>query len=111
MLTIIKQPHKFLLGLFMVLCAYLPSAATAQHLYTGEIMMTAATYCPQGTLVANGAVLQVSTYPTLAQLLGSKYGGDGVTTFGLPDLQNTLGPITKMRFCIESQGIFPPRGS
>ena len=38
-------------------------------------------------MIANGQVLQISTNPALFALLGSKFGGDGTTTFALPNPQ------------------------
>lgn len=54
--------------------------------FLGGVCMTAAKYCPQGYQEANGAMLQVSQYSALFALLGTQYGGDGRTTFALPDL-------------------------
>jgi microcystin-dependent protein len=49
---------------------------------------------PTGWLLCDGSVLNIEDYPTLGALLGSTYGGDGVTTFGLPDSRDrfTLAP-------------------
>ena len=53
----------------------------------GEICIFAFNYCPKGYAVADGQLLSIAQYPGLSALLGQTYGGDGVTTFGLPDLQ------------------------
>lgn len=55
--------------------------------YTGSICTTAATTCPKGTLEANGQILPVSQNQALFSLLYNVYGGDGKTTFALPDLR------------------------
>lgn len=55
--------------------------------YIGMVCMTAANFCPRGTLEANGALLPVSQHTTLYSLLGTTYGGNGTTTFALPDLR------------------------
>lgn len=44
------------------------------------------TVAPTNWLFCDGAVYQIATYPKLGALLGSKYGGDGTTTFGVPNL-------------------------
>lgn len=55
--------------------------------YVGEICTFAFDYCPKGFLPANGAVLNPLQYTALFGLLGTKFGGDGKTTFQLPDLR------------------------
>src|SRR5262249_46394862 len=41
----------------------------------------------QGWLLCDGSLFAVSDYPGLAALIGSRYGGDGTTTFAVPDLR------------------------
>jgi microcystin-dependent protein len=55
--------------------------------YVGEIRMFAGNFAPQGWALCNGALMSISDYEALFQLVGTTYGGDGVSTFGLPDLQ------------------------
>lgn len=55
--------------------------------YIGSVCMTAATFCPRGFAEANGQLIAISSYSALFSLLGTNYGGDGRTTFGLPDLR------------------------
>ena len=55
--------------------------------YIGEIRMFGGTFAPVGWAFCNGALLAISQYPALYQLIGTTYGGDGVNTFALPDLQ------------------------
>jgi microcystin-dependent protein len=66
------------------------SPAFAEAIYVGQVQATAATYCPKGTLEANGQVLQISSYQVLFSLLGVTYGGDGSKTFALPDLRGRV---------------------
>lgn len=70
-----------------VLAAALAVPAAAQERYMGEVFATAATFCPRGSLPADGRILQVSSNQALFALLGDTYGGDGRTTFALPDLR------------------------
>lgn len=47
-------------------------------------------FAPLGWAFCNGQVLAISQYDALFALIGTTYGGDGVQTFGLPDLQGRL---------------------
>jgi microcystin-dependent protein len=49
-------------------------------------MMFAGTFAPVGYLVCNGQILAIAENEALFNLLGTTYGGDGMTTFGLPNL-------------------------
>jgi microcystin-dependent protein len=55
--------------------------------YIGQVCIMATTFCPQGTLPAEGQLLPVSNYQALFSLLSNIYGGDGRTNFALPDLR------------------------
>ncbi len=55
--------------------------------YTGEIMLVPYTFAPYGWLECNGSLLPINEYDALFSLIGTTYGGDGQTTFGLPDLR------------------------
>lgn len=56
----------------------------------GQIMMVAFNFTPKGWAMCNGQLLSVSQYSALFSLLGTAYGGDGVTTFALPNLQGRV---------------------
>ncbi len=106
--------------------------------YLGEIRVFAFNYAPSGWAPCNGQIMPIGEFTALFQLLGTSYGGDGVTTFALPNYQNRapvhvspdlpLGqmgggqgvqagagavttPTLSGNFCIAIQGVFPPRGS
>jgi len=55
--------------------------------YVGEIRMFAGNFAPNGWLFANGQLLSINQNQALFSLLGTQYGGDGRTTFALPDLR------------------------
>lgn len=55
--------------------------------YLSEIRMFCCNFAPQGWAFCNGGTLQISTNTALFSLLGTTYGGNGTTTFGLPDLR------------------------
>ena len=58
--------------------------------FLGEIRMFAGTFAPVGWNFCDGTVLQISGNDALFSLLGSTFGGDGQTTFGLPDLRGRV---------------------
>ena len=64
------------------------NALAGTDLYIGEVMITAATYCPRGTTELNGQLLPIAQNSSLFSLIGTTYGGDGRTTFKLPDLRS-----------------------
>ena len=55
--------------------------------YIGTILPWAVDYAPQDWVLCQGQLLQVAQYQALFSLLGTKYGGDGKNTFGVPNLQ------------------------
>src|SRR3982751_5437832 len=58
--------------------------------YVGEIRMFAGTYPPAGWMFCEGQSLPISENETLFQLIGTTYGGDGQSTFALPDLRGRV---------------------
>lgn len=56
----------------------------------GEIRPFAGNYAPEGWVLCDGRTLQISQYQALSSLIGVIYGGDGVTTFAVPDLRGRL---------------------
>lgn len=58
--------------------------------YVGEIRMFAGRYAPVGWVFCDGSLLQISNYQVLYTLLGTTYGGDGASTFAVPDLRARL---------------------
>lgn len=114
-------------------------AAYAQDQYLGEIRMFAGNFAPRGWALCDGQLLPISSNTALFSLIGTIYGGDGRTTFALPDLRgrvpvhagtgaglstrilgeigNTGGgqsdenmqPYGVVNFIIALQGIYPPR--
>jgi microcystin-dependent protein len=58
--------------------------------YVGEIRMFAGNFAPAGWMFCEGQLLPISENETLFQLLGTTYGGDGESTFALPDLRGRL---------------------
>ncbi|HWT02376.1 MAG TPA: tail fiber protein [Pyrinomonadaceae bacterium] len=73
--------------------------------YVGEIRLFAFNFPPSGWLPCAGQLLPMSQNTTLFSLLGTSYGGDGRTTFGLPDLRSVA--PQGLQYCISLQGVYP----
>jgi len=58
--------------------------------YVGEIRIFAGNFAPAGWQFCEGQLLPISENETLFQLIGTTYGGDGQSTFALPDLRGRL---------------------
>ena len=58
--------------------------------YVGEIRMFAGNFAPAGWEFCAGQLLPISENETLFQLIGTTYGGDGQSTFALPDLRGRI---------------------
>ena len=58
--------------------------------YIGEIRMVGFNFAPVDWAFCNGAVLAITQNETLFNLIGTTYGGDGVSTFALPSLQSRV---------------------
>jgi microcystin-dependent protein len=58
--------------------------------YVGEIRLFAGNFAPQGWAFCDGQLLSIATNEVLFDLIGTTYGGDGQTTFALPDLRGRV---------------------
>ncbi|MFS2318833.1 phage tail protein [Maricaulis sp. D1M11] len=63
---------------------------SAQDHFTGQIMLFAGNFCPRNFTYASGQLLSISSNSALFSLLGTHYGGDGRTTFKVPDLNGRM---------------------
>ena len=80
----------------------------------GEIRMFAGNFVPRGWAICDGRLLSISQNSALFSVVGTAYGGDGMTTFALPDLlkhppHDPPRPSALVRFIIALEGAFPPR--
>ena len=79
--------------------------------FVGEIRMFAGNFAPRGWALCDGQLLAVSQNDALFSLLGTIYGGDGRTTFGLPDMRGRIpvhagsGPGLSPRRLGEKRGV------
>lgn len=65
----------------------LPASACSIDPYIGAVCAVAFNFCPRGWAIADGSLLPIGQNQALFSLLGTTYGGDGRTTFALPDLR------------------------
>jgi microcystin-dependent protein len=78
--------------------------------YIGEVALFGFGYAPNGWFACNGQYLPISQYQALFSLLGTTYGGDGISTFALPDLRGRVpmnqgqGPGLSFNYIGESGG-------
>ena len=76
----------------------------------GTIMMIGFNWAPVGWMLCTGQLLAINQYQALFALLGTTYGGDGITNFALPKLPHTPNPLPSGLEIIAIQGIYPSRG-
>ncbi len=74
----------------------------------GEISLFAFNFVPMGWMPCEGQMLQIAQNQALYSLLGTTYGGDGRTTFALPNLKGAE-PLPNMKYYIAVQGLYPQR--
>lgn len=60
------------------------------EMFLGEIRLMSFSFAPKGWAMCNGQTLAISQNQALFSLLGTQYGGNGVQTFALPDLQGRV---------------------
>jgi microcystin-dependent protein len=77
----------------------------------GEICTFGYNFCPQGFLQADGRVLQINGNQALYSLYGNRFGGDGVSNFGLPAISSAVdaGGKGHLITCVAVNGIYPMR--
>ena len=77
--------NKYIIIFFFLIISKLSFGQGSQ--FVGEVKIFAGNYAPQGWAFCNGQLLSISQNTALFSLLGTNYGGNGQTTFGLPDLR------------------------
>lgn len=76
--------------------------------FMGLIRLLPYNFTPIGWMSCEGQILQIMQYSALFALIGNKFGGNGTTTFALPDLRG-FEPQSGARYFMATMGIFPPR--
>lgn len=101
---------------FLALGALLFTATTASadsEPHVGEVMIFGFNFCPHGWTAANGQTLTLSQNTALFSLYSTRFGGNGMTTFGVPKQTVITGPVggnvPSMTVCVATQGVFPQR--
>jgi microcystin-dependent protein len=74
-----------------------------------SIILFAGNFAPKGFAFCEGQLLNISTHQAVFTLLGITYGGNGTTTFALPDLREVEKGLGGARYIITLEGIYPPR--
>ena len=74
----------------------------------GTIQLFPYNFMPSGWLTCEGQVLNITQYQALFALIGATYGGDGRSTFALPNLKGAE-PLPTIRYYIALFGVFPSR--
>jgi len=78
----------------------------AQEPYLGEIKLFAGNYAPRGWVKCEGQIMPIQQNAALFSLLGTTYGGNGTTTFALPDLRGRAAVSTGSTIILgENQGV------
>ena len=77
--------------------------------FIGEITIFAGSYSPRGFAFCEGQMLEITQYTALFSILGTRYGGDGRTTFALPNLKDAEKSLNGARYIMALQGMFPVR--
>ena len=70
-----------------VLFSGVPTVNAGIEPFLGEVQWFAGTFAPRGWAFCDGQLLQISQFSALFSILGTTYGGDGRTTFGLPEVR------------------------
>ena len=89
-----KQTMKILM--LFIICAMSSIDGQAQDAYIGEVKLFAGNFAPRGWAFCDGQILPIDGNQALFSILGTTYGGDGRTTFALPDMRGrvAVGPRT-----------------
>ena len=77
--------NKYIIIFFFLFISRISFAQGDQ--FVGEVKIFAGNFAPQGWAFCNGQLLSIAQNTALFSLLGTNYGGNGQTTFGLPDLR------------------------
>lgn len=86
MMTIKRRASAIAAALALAAAAGQARAQTYDF-YVGQLQQFATNWCPQDWARADGSLLSIAQNSPLYSLLGTTFGGDGVVTFGLPDLR------------------------
>lgn len=80
------KKNYFLILLFL----FFTRSAFGQQAFVGEVRLFAGNFAPTGWALCEGQLMPISQYTALFSLLGTSYGGDGESTFALPNLNGSM---------------------
>jgi hypothetical protein len=81
------------------------SASSGNTCTLGQAILMPGKVIPQGTVLANGQLLSIGTNTALFSLYGTRYGGNGTSTFGVPNLKSAAPNGLAYAICVS--GVFP----
>ncbi len=81
------------------------STTVSMDPFLGQVAMFAGNFAPRGWAFCDGELLLIEGNHALFAIIGTTYGGDGRTTFALPNLESESG----VNYIIAIQGVFPAR--
>ena len=77
--------------------------------FMSSIMLWPCDWVPIGWLFCNGQSLSIQQNTALFSLIGTTYGGDGITNFMLPNMQSVTASGAEVKYIICTQGVYPSR--
>lgn len=81
--------------------------------FLGEVHLMAFDFPPRSWALCRGQILNINQNSALYSLIGTSFGGDGITTFALPNLEAAEPKVGEpnygMHYCIALMGVYPPR--
>ena len=99
-----SQPHQNMQPFLTLTFCISPQGMLTSDPYIGEIRMFAGNFAPFGWMLCDGQLLPIAENKALHNLIGTTYGGDGISTFALPDLRGRLPIHQGSGFSIAQKG-------
>lgn len=78
---------------------------SARDSFVGQITLITTDWIPRGYLECDGSEHSIADHQVLFSIVGTKFGGDGRRTFGVPQIRAPRG----LRYVISTSGVFPSR--
>lgn len=76
--------------------------------YIGQIQLFGFSFAPRNWAVYEGQLLPITEFQALYALIGNQFGGDGRSTFAMPDLKGAQ-PLPNLKFYMAITGNYPTR--
>jgi microcystin-dependent protein len=86
--------------------AYTQAGANAMEYTVGCVTLFPYNFVPMDWLLCDGSTVSISEFSTLYAVIGTRYGGDGINNFRLPDLRGAI-PNDHINYYIAYNGLFP----